>query len=44
MDNCDIPRCRSEKGTFIEEVTQAQLDAEAKLAEETATEKSLKIA
>lgn len=35
VDNCDIPDVEVRK-VFIEEVTQAQLDAEAKLAKETA--------
>lgn len=37
VDNCDIPDVEVRK-VFIEEVTQAQLDAEAKLAEETASD------
>ncbi len=40
VDNCDIPDVEVRK-VFIEEVTQAQLDAEAKLAEETANREEL---
>lgn len=40
VDNCDIPDVEVRK-VFIEEVTQAQLDAEAKLAEETANREKL---
>ena len=40
VDNCDIPDVEVRK-VFIEEVTQAQLDAEAKLAKETANREEL---
>lgn len=40
VDNCDIPDVEVRK-VFVEEVTQAQLDAEAKLAEETANREEL---
>lgn len=40
VDNCDIPDVEVRK-VFIEEVTQAQLDAEAKLAEEIANREEL---
>lgn len=40
VDNCDIPDVEVRK-VFIEEVTQAQLDAEAKLAEEAANREEL---
>ena len=40
VDNCDIPDVEVRK-VFIEEVTQAQLDAEAKLAKETANREKL---
>lgn len=40
VDNCDITDVEVRK-VFIEEVTQAQLDAEAKLAEETANREEL---
>ena len=40
VDNCDISDVEVRK-VFIEEVTQAQLDAEAKLAEETANREEL---
>ena len=40
VDNCDIPDVEVRK-VFIEEVTQAQLGAEAKLAEETANREEL---
>ena len=40
VDNCDIPDVEVRK-VFIEEVTQAQLDAEAKLAEETVNREEL---
>ena len=40
VDNCDIPDIEVRK-VFIEEVTQAQLDAEAKLAKETANREEL---
>ena len=40
VDNCDIPDVEVRK-VFIEEVTQTQLDAEAKLAEETANREEL---
>lgn len=40
VDNCDIPDVEVRK-FFIEEVTQAQLDAEAKLAKETANREEL---
>ena len=40
VDNCDIPDVEVSK-VFIGEVTQAQLDAEAKLAEETANREEL---
>ena len=40
VDNCDSPDVEVRK-VFIEEVTQAQLDAEAKLAEETANREEL---
>ena len=40
VDNCDIPDVEIRK-VFVEEVTQAQLDAEAKLKEETARREEL---
>lgn len=40
VDNCDIPDVEVRK-VFIEEVTQAQLDAETKLAKETANREEL---
>ena len=40
VDNCDIPDVEVRK-VFVEEVTQAQLDAEAKLAKETANREEL---
>lgn len=40
VDNCDIPDVEVRK-VFIEEVTQAQLDAEAKLAKETSNREEL---
>lgn len=40
VDNCDIPDVEVRK-VFIEEVTRAQLDAEAKLAKETANREEL---